>query len=128
MSDNEPPELEAYRELEKLVRQLGDELAAYRRRALHAEQRLAEAGLGTGLPGGAGKSAESDIRPSRLRERVAELERENAVLRGRLEAASSRTRSMLDRVHFLRQQVQVGGGTETGNTKGTRAGGAGSPE
>src|SRR5262245_53934352 len=108
MSDNERPELEAYRELEKLVRQLGDELAAYRRRALHAEQRLAEAGLGTGLPGGASKAAESDIRPSRLRERVAELERENAVLRGRLEAASSRTRSMLDRVHFLRQQVQVG--------------------
>ena len=127
MSDNERPEVEAYRELEILVRQLGDELAAYRRRALHAEQRLADAGLGTGH-GTAGKATESDIRPSRLRERVAELERENAVLRGRLEAASSRTRSMLDRVHFLRQQVQVAGGNETGNAKGARAGGAGSPE
>jgi hypothetical protein len=127
MSDNDRPEVEAYRELEKLVRQLGDELAAYRRRALLAEQRLADAGLGTG-PSPSGKTVESDIRPSRLRERVAELERENAVLRGRLEAASSRTRSMLDRVHFLRQQVQVGATNEGGNAKGARGTGGGSPE
>ena len=38
-----------------------------------------------------------------------ELEQENAALKGRLEAATARTRSMLERVHFLRQQTQGGG-------------------
>ena len=35
------------------------------------------------------------------------LEQENAALRGRLNAATARTRSVLDRVHFLRQQSQA---------------------
>ena len=48
MSDNEQPsapasvrpELASFRELELLVRHLGDELASFRRRALTAEARL----------------------------------------------------------------------------------------
>ena len=39
-------------------------------------------------------------------ERVTELEHENAVLRGRLESATERTRQMLERVRFIRQQAQ----------------------
>ena len=40
MSGSERPELRAYRELEMLVRHLGEELAAFRRRALAAEGQL----------------------------------------------------------------------------------------
>jgi hypothetical protein len=40
MSDNDRPELRAYRELETLVRNLGDELAAFRKRAISAESQL----------------------------------------------------------------------------------------
>ena len=42
MSDSDRPEHRAYRELELLVRNLGDELAGFRRRALMAEARLKE--------------------------------------------------------------------------------------
>ena len=94
MSDHARPELEAFRELEAQVRHLGNELAGFRRRALVAEARLSE-GEDTG-----------NVAPPQLRERVAELERENAALRSRLEAATTRTQGLLDRVHFLRQQVQ----------------------
>ena len=96
MSDSDRPEHRAYRELEVLVRELGDELAGYRRRALVSEERLKM------LEANDGSSARPD-----LRERVAELEQENAALRSRLELATARTKSMLDRVHFLRQQVQA---------------------
>jgi hypothetical protein len=41
-----------------------------------------------------------------LSERVTQLEHENAVLRGRLDSATARTRQMLDRVRFIRQQAQ----------------------
>ena len=98
MSNNERPEGQAFQELEGLVRRLGDELAGARRRAQLAESRLGEL------------APPDDQARSRARiERVAELERETATLRRRLDAATARTRSMLDRVHFLRQQVQGGG-------------------
>ncbi len=99
MSDRarpEPPTGAAFRELEHLVRNLGEELATFRRRAHQAEARLKSLG---NAPGGDG-SAE---------ERVAFLESENARLRARLEQATERTRAMLDRVRFLRQQHVLGG-------------------
>ncbi len=85
----------AFEELSQLVRHLGDELAGFRRRALQAEARLRmlEPDGGPELPSP---------------ERVAELERENGELRARLEVATSRTRQMLDRVRFLRQQHDLG--------------------
>ncbi len=92
----ESPTAPAFVELEHLVRNLGEELATFRRRAHQAEARLKA--LGTSPAGGA--SAE---------ERVAALEAENATLRARLEQATSRTRAMLDRVRFLRQQHVLGG-------------------
>jgi hypothetical protein len=50
-----------------------------------------------------------DLRAFDLELRLANLERENGILRERLAAAASRARQMLERVHFLRQQTQVGG-------------------
>ncbi|OYV66141.1 MAG: hypothetical protein B7Z72_11815, partial [Gemmatimonadetes bacterium 21-71-4] len=82
-----------------LVRSLGDELASMRRRALLAEARLKEL-----------ESTASDgpVQP-RLADRIATLERENARLRERLDQAKERSKVMLDRVHFLRQQAQTRG-------------------
>lgn len=95
MSGNERPELQAFRELETLVRHLGEELATFRRRALVAEAQVKESG------GAGGKSRTG------LGERLAELEQENAALRLRLDRAEERVRQMMDRVRFLRQQLQV---------------------
>ena len=97
MSDNARPETIAFRELEQLVRHLGDELAGFRRRALLAESRLRE--LET-------DDAQPAIHSRELSERVTQLEHENAVLRGRLDSATARTKQMLDRVRFIRQQAQ----------------------
>lgn len=91
MSDSVRPETAAFTELEQLVKHLGDELAAFRRRALQAEARLK--GLET-------TGSKGIVTP----ERVQYLERENAGLNTRLEAARARTQQMIDRVRFLRQQ------------------------
>ena len=91
VSDSARPEIAAFAELEQLVKHLGDELASFRRRALQAEARLK--GLeSTGVKG--------VVSP----ERVQYLERENAGLTTRLDAARARTQQMIDRVRFLRQQ------------------------
>jgi uncharacterized protein involved in exopolysaccharide biosynthesis len=91
VSDSVRPETAAFAELEQLVKHLGDELAAFRRRALQAEARLK--GLeSTGVKG--------IVSP----ERMQYLERENAGLNTRLDAARARTQQMIDRVRFLRQQ------------------------
>ncbi|HJQ20996.1 MAG TPA: hypothetical protein VJ867_11660 [Gemmatimonadaceae bacterium] len=96
MSVKEPPELKAFRELEVLVRHLGDELATFRRRALAAETQL--------------KDVEAGQVPSRSRASAGdhhELEDENRALRGRVERAEERIRQLMDRVRFLRQQMQL---------------------
>jgi hypothetical protein len=85
---------EALRELEGLIRSLGDELAGERQRAERAEERLQAIDAG-----GSG---------TQLADRVASLERENGELRARLDAAAGRTRQMIDRLRFLRQQSERG--------------------
>lgn len=91
MSDSVRPEVAAFAELEQLVKHLGDELAAFRRRALQAEARV--------------KSLESTgVKGVVSPERVQHLEKENAGLTSRLDAARARTQQMIDRVRFLRQQ------------------------
>jgi len=96
MSDHGRPDVEAVRELETLVRQMAEQLASFRRRALSAEERLRHLDTEDDHPA-----------PPRVRERIRSLEQENASLRGRLDAATARTRSVLERVHFLRQQAQL---------------------
>lgn len=97
MSGNDRPELRAYRELETLVRHLGEELAAFRRRALNAEAQLKDSGHGHTTTKGRGAASG---------ERMAQLESENETLKTRLDRAEDRVRQMMDRVRFLRQQLQ----------------------
>ena len=100
MSDRARPE-GALQELELLVRSLGEELTGFRRRALDAERRLRETPVSS--------AAVVAVAPAATAARVAELERENEELRARLADASARTRQMVERVRFLRQQQEQGG-------------------
>ena len=101
MSDSVRPETIAFRELETLVRHLGDELAGFRRRALLAEARVRELEA---------QGTSPVVQQQRdLSDKVTQLEHENAALRGRLDAATARAKQMLDRVRFIRQQAQGGG-------------------
>ncbi len=93
-SKNERPDTEAFTELEQLVRHLGEELSSFRRRALQAEARV--------------KALDSSAGGPRMTpERMDKLERENADLKQRLEAARARTKQVLERVRFLRQQHEA---------------------
>lgn len=85
-----------FAELQQLVRHLGEELAMFRNRALSAEARVRTLAERVGADG------------VQATERLAELERENAELRQRLETAGDQARQMLDRLRFLRQQQQDG--------------------
>jgi len=91
VSDSVRPDIAAFAELEQLVKHLSDELAPLRRRALQAEARIKNL-ESTGVKG--------VVSP----ERVQFLEKENAGLTSRLDAARARTQQMIDRVRFLRQQ------------------------
>jgi hypothetical protein len=90
-SEHQLEAVSAFEELEQLIRHLGDELASFRKRALVAETRVKEL------------EAASDGAPVSSAA-MAKLEKENAALRARLEKAAARTRDMLERVRFLRQQ------------------------
>jgi hypothetical protein len=100
------PDRAAFAELERLVRNLGEELAFFRRRALEAERRLREH---THEPAPSGAAAPPEGGVEQLRARVGELERENQDLRARLDEAAARTRQMAERVKFLRQQEEATG-------------------
>ena len=98
----------AVAELRILVHRLSDEVAAFRRRAMQAEGRVREleqaldaerAQRALAAADGAG---EGDAAPDPAQ--LAALERENADLRQRLTQAAERTRQLLERARFLRQQ------------------------
>jgi hypothetical protein len=82
-------EVVAFQDLALLVRHLEDELASFRRRALAAEARV--------------KELESSVGGDPVD--VSELRRENAQLKERVEAATARTKQLLERVRFVRQQA-----------------------
>ena len=94
MSDLEQPDSAAFRQLEHLVHHLGEELAGFRRRAHSAETRVRT--LESALEQGGDLPAI---------ERLRTLEAENADLRARVTYAAERTRQLLTRVKFLRQQA-----------------------
>jgi|SRR3954467_9497031 hypothetical protein len=96
MSATEPADLRAFRELETLVHNLGDELAVFRKRALAAEAQLRETGQDVPPTSRTSVSIESD----------SDLASENRALRTRVERAEERVRQLMDRVRFLRQQIQ----------------------
>ncbi|MCU0634938.1 MAG: hypothetical protein MUE41_08700, partial [Gemmatimonadaceae bacterium] len=117
----------ALREVDQLVRAVGDQLAGYRRRALAAEARvrvldeeraqreerlaalLAERDALVAKVAEAARSAARMQWPDGLPspEQVLELREENAQLRTRLEEVGQRTRALFDRVRFARQQAEV---------------------
>lgn len=92
MSGRAPDPTAAFADLQQLVRHLGEELAAFRTRALAAEARVRT------LVDRVGASSVQTT------ERNAELERENEELRRRLATAGEQARQMLERLRFLRQQ------------------------
>ena len=96
----ERPDFRALDELEQLLRHVGEELAAWRRRSLKAEAELQEFKTkGTGPAG-----------PELLqaRQRVIDLEVENQVLRQRIDAARERVASIESRLTFLSQDREDG--------------------
>jgi hypothetical protein len=97
----ERSEVKAFRELEGLVRNLGEELATFRRRALEAEAKLKDGGTSAARPKGASGAS-------------SEMHAENEALRTRLARAEERVKQMMDRVRFLRQQVQAQVGAGAG--------------
>lgn len=105
---HEVPESPAFRQLEQLVHHLGEELAGFRRRALAAEARVRTLEVALQQGGDA---------PSL--ERLRALEVENADLNARIAFSTERTRQLLARVHFLRQQqARTLPGTSAGSGRG----------
>jgi hypothetical protein len=94
MSEPERPDAAAFRELQSVVRNLVDELAGFRKRALAAEAKL------KGVESATGSSAKTGAR-------LAQLEEENSRLRAQVEKARTSTKGMLEKVRFLRQQAQA---------------------
>ena len=93
MSEPERPDAAAFRELQSVMRNLVDELAGFRKRALAAEAKL------KGFESASGTTAKTGAR-------MAHLEEENARLRSQVEKARASTKGMLEKVRFLRQQAQ----------------------
>lgn len=97
MSDRARAERQSFDELQLLVGLLAEELAAFRVRALGAEQKLRQMTKEAASP--------SLFDAGTLQEKLGALEAENGEMRERLARATDRTRGMLDRVRFLRQQT-----------------------
>jgi dynactin complex subunit len=93
------PDLSALAELERVLQNMAEELAAWRRRTLKAEAELKEAQASGGVVAG------TELKESR--QRVIDLETENQALRQRIEAAKERLRVLAARLSFLEQH---GGG------------------
>jgi len=95
--DGERADLRALDQLEAVLRELGEEMATWRARALKAEP-----SRGGGGGGGA---------------RSSELESENRQLRGRLEAARVRVQELVTRLAFLEEQSREAGTTGGSTTR-----------
>ncbi len=93
MSNADRPEFRALAELERVLQHVKDELASWRSRALKAEAARAEMGF------------DHDVLASR--ERINELELENAEMGNRLTAARDRVDDLLARLKFLEEQVEM---------------------
>ncbi len=92
------PDRQALAELEVLVRNATDELAAWRRRCLRAEAEVQELRGKAGVPTGPDHA--------QTRARLVELEQENLELRQRLEAVRERVTALAGRLAFLERGLQ----------------------
>jgi hypothetical protein len=104
--DAERADARALDQLEAVLREVAEELATWRARALKAEGDLK-------ARGGAAPRGDGDGR------RASELEVENRQLRGRVEAARSRVQDLLSRLAFLEEQSR-----EVSGSNGAAGGGA----
>ena len=120
------PEVVAFRELDTLVRNLSDQLAGYRRRAMAAEARTRDLESLLTSTNSALAGAQSEVVNWKELAQRAELEaaapsiavnttppdpelvRENEELRALLLEARERTTQLVERVRFLRQQLGQG--------------------
>lgn len=85
---------QALDQLEAILRDVAEELATWRARALKAETDLKGRGSAGGGGGGGGRP---------------ELESENKVLRQRVDAARVRVHDLLSRLTFLEEQAKESG-------------------
>jgi hypothetical protein len=99
--DVERADVRALEQLEAVLRELGEELATWRARALKAEAE-AKGGSprGAAIPRGDGDG----------RGRSSEIEGENRQLRSRLDAARSRVQELVARLAFLEEQSREAAG------------------
>jgi len=102
MYGGERVDARALDELEVILRAVGEELAAWRARALKAEADVRDVGGAVVKPGPARPDPE-------LRNRLADLETENKTLRQRVEAARVRAHDLLGRLAFLEEQTREPG-------------------
>ena len=93
MSNDGRPDLAALEELKQVLDEITGELSTWRRRALKAEGEREQMG------------AEYDAVANR--ERILELESQNAELTTRLDAARSRVNDLIGRLRFLEEQVAM---------------------
>ncbi len=96
----ERPDFRALDELEQLLRHVGEELAAWRRRSLKAESELQE------YKNKGGSSSGPEM--VQARQRVIELEMENQQLRQRVDTARERVATIESRLTFLAQDREDG--------------------
>ena len=110
MYDVERVDIRALEQLEAVLREVGEELATWRARALKAEA--------DGKGGGVSRGAVHARGDGESRGRAAELETENRQLRTRLEAARARMQELVARLSFLEEQSR-----ETAGAAGAATGG-----
>ena len=110
MYDAERADVLALEQLEAVLREVAEELAMWRARALKAEGHRGGGGGGGGRGDGDGRG------------RVAELEVENRQLRTRVDAARNRVQELLARLAFLEEQSREGAGAGGANGGGSGSG------
>lgn len=111
MYDVERADIRALEQLEAVLREVGEELATWRARALKAETD----GKGGG---GVSRGAVHTRGDGEGRGRAAELETENRQLRTRLEAARARMQELVARLSFLEEQSREAVGSTSAPTGG----------
>ena len=107
------PDVAAFRELDTLVRNLTEQLAGYRRRALASESRVRELEHRIGELEAVLTAAKPEVAVPRTQTNTAPsdplaMAADNEQLRARLAEAKERTAQLADRVRFLRQQLVHG--------------------
>lgn len=102
-----PEAAAAVAELRILVHRLADEVAAFRRRAMQSETRVRDLEGELAARAAAPPPPPEPLSPENAA-RLRAVEAENSELRRRLEEAAERTRQLLERTRFLRQQQGEG--------------------